>query len=244
MYRRCGSIALLLAVLSWGPGARAQATMMTGLGGPQGFGPACMPPNDDGSWPDDNVGLDLTPAFPSGLHFYTGSYTRGWVNNNGNLSFKSEIPTYTPNAFPGAPQPMIAPYWADVDTRDNNTCGDPGYPDGGGYPSGATCTMAPSNIVWWALSPGTMAITWNQVGVYSCHQTPVMSFQMILTAAGCSVMSADGGMAGTDFDIEFRYAQCDWEAGDASGGSGGFCPSGSVGTSCTPAQAGFDSAEM
>ena len=58
------------------------------------------------------TGLDLTPAFPKGLHFYSHSYTRAWINNNGSLSFNSAISTYTPNAFPGAPQPMIAPYWA------------------------------------------------------------------------------------------------------------------------------------
>lgn len=224
--------------------ARAAATLMTGLGGPQGYGTSCMPANDDGSWPAGAPGLDLTPAFPTGLHFYTGSYTTGWINNNGSLSFKSAISTYTPDAFPGAPQPMIAPYWADVDTRiTGTTCNAAGYPSGGGYPAGATCADPATDGVWWSLTPGQMVVTWDQVGFYSCHETPVMSFQMILTSAGCGFTAPDGGASGIDFDIEFRYAVCGWEAGDASGGSGGFCPAGSVGTTCTPAQAGFDSAE-
>jgi hypothetical protein len=225
--------------------APAQATLMSGLGGPVGYGTDCLPPNDDGSWPADNTGLDLTPAFPTGLHFYAGSYTRGWINNNGNLSFQSAIPTFTPDAFPGAPQPMIAPYWADVDTRDATTCDASGYPGGGGFPIGATCQNPTTDGVWWSLTPGQMVITWDHVGFFSCNTTPVMTFQMILTSAGCATMAPDGGVSGIDFDIEFRYANCGWEAGDASGGSAGFCAPGSVASGdCTPAQAGFDSAEM
>lgn len=239
----------LLASL-WSGEARAGATLMTGLGGPNGYGTSCMPPNDDGSWPEidaitpDPTGLDITPAFPKGLHFYTGNYTHAWINNNGNISFNAALSTFTPNAFPGAPQPMIAPYWADVDTRDATYCGNAGYPDAEGYPAGAMCMNPQTNGVWWSLTPGQMVVTWDSVGYYQCHPTPVMSFQMILTAAGCGdVVAPDGGVAGVDFDIEFRYATCGWEVGDASGGTDGFCPAGSVPPACNPAQAGFDSGE-
>jgi hypothetical protein len=244
------SLVAALVVAGWCGEARAAATLMTGLGGPKGYGSSCMPPNDDGSWPEidattpDPNGLDITPAFPKGLHFYAGNYARAWINNNGNVSFNSALPTFTPSAFPGALQPMIAPYWADVDTRNATQCMDPGYPNAAGYPAGAMCMNPQTNGVWWSLTPGQMVVTWDSVGVFQCHTTPIMSFQMILTAAGCSVIAPDGGVAGIDFDIEFRYATCGWEAGDASGGSGGFCPAGSVGSgSCTPAQAGFDSGE-
>jgi MYXO-CTERM domain-containing protein len=249
-------VAALLALTS-ARQAHAQATLVTGLGGPVGFGTSCMPPNDDGSWPPPlpdgtEPGLDLTPAFPSGLHFYSGSYTTAWINNNGNVSFKGALSTYTPNAFPGAPEPMIAPYWADVDTRQGAECLDPNYPNGAGYPAGATCTSGPeyssaptTNGVWWSLAPGRMVVTWDQVGYFACHPTPVMSFQMILTAVtACSSAGdagAEAGATGIDFDIQFRYNLCGWEAGDMSGGTGGFCPGG---PGCTPAQAGFDSAEV
>ncbi len=217
----------------------AGATLINGLGGPAGYGTNCMPPNDDGSWPAGSPGLDLTPAFPNGIQFYSGTYKTGWINNNGNLSFNSAINTYTPMAFPGAPQPMIAPYWADVDTRNASECADSSdYPSGGGYPAGATCMNPATNGVWWSLAPGQFVVTWDQVGYFECHPTPVMSFQMILSTAAC------GGMGGMDFDIEFRYNQCGWEAGDASGGMNGFCAAGTVPLSCTPAQAGFDSAQV
>lgn len=238
------SLAAALIVVAWCGEARAGATLMNGLGGPVGYGTSCMPANDDGSWPAGTPGLDITPAFPKGLHFYTGSYTTAWINNNGNISFNGALPTFTPDAFPGAPQPMIAPYWADVDTRDASFCDMNGYNDGQGYPAGAMCMNPATNGVWWSLTPGQMVVTWDQVGYYKCHTTPVMTFQMILTAAGCGdTIAPDGGVAGTDFDIEFRYNTCGWEAGDASIGVNGFCPPGSVGTTCTPAQAGFDSGE-
>ena len=43
------------------------------------------------------------------------------VNNNGLISFRTAVSTYTPEAFPlGGERRFIAPYWADVDTRPSN----------------------------------------------------------------------------------------------------------------------------
>ena len=40
------------------------------------------------------------------------------MNTNGVISFKDSVEEFTPVTFPTANgQPMIAPYWADVDTR-------------------------------------------------------------------------------------------------------------------------------
>lgn len=40
------------------------------------------------------------------------------VNNNGDLSFTTRVSTFTPQAFPlSGNLQLIAPYWADVDTR-------------------------------------------------------------------------------------------------------------------------------
>jgi MYXO-CTERM domain-containing protein len=206
---------------------------MSGLGGTVGYGTDCLPACDDCYWPD--TGLDITPAFPSGLHFYDGTYTTTYINNNGNISFLSGLSAFTPDAFPGASQPMIAPFWADVDTRDSSCTT--------GVGGGTTCGNPTSDGVWWSMAPGQFVVTWDHVGYFACHPTPSMSFQLILTSTGCTGSSADGGSTGTNFDIEFRYAECGWEVGEASGGTGGFCAAGTVGTTCTPAQAGFDSAE-
>jgi len=165
-----------------------------------GVGDGILPGNDDGS----SSSIPMGAAFPGGLTFFGGPYTQMFVNNNGNITFNEALGTYTPAAFPMATQPMIAPYWADVDTR------------GGGGPA--------NNSVFWHLAPGRMLITWHNVGYYSMGDELKMDFQLVITSA----VDAELG----DFDAEFRYNRCEWEAGNASGGSGGF--------GGTPAQAGFD----
>ena len=211
--------ALFVVVASSLPAA-AQAPLLGGLGGPADYGSTCLYPNDDGS----SSAIDITPAFPSGLRFFDRTHTQAFVNTNGNISFSGGVRTYTPNPFPVADQPMIAPYWADVDIRP---------PSGGEFGCGSgtpgTCDASPTNRqnqVYWHLEPGRMVVTWYETGYFSCNTDLQMSFQLILTAVpGC------GGAEG-DFDVEFRYNECGWETGDASGGTGGF--------GGTEAQAGFD----
>ncbi len=212
----------LLGLFAFANPAAAQTTLVSGLGGAAGYGTECLSPNDDGS--SDPV--DLRPAFPAGLHFYSGTYTAAYVNTNGNITFNDALSVYTPRAFPIASQPMIAPYWADVDIRPYPGCG--GYGSSTGSPGNGRCLNPRDNGVWWHLEPGRMIVTWDRVGYFACHGDRLMSFQLILTDA-----SACGGPG--DFDVEFRYNRCDWTTGDASGGSGGF--------GGTPAQAGFDAGD-
>ncbi len=179
------------------------------FGGPEGFGTNVLAINDDGS----SSALDLTGAFSGGLRFFGGPYTQFWVNNNGNITFSGGLSAFTARAFPVAARPMIAPYWADVDTRNR-----------GGL------AMETENRVYWHLEPGRLVVTWYNVGYYNEQNDKRMSFQLILTNA------LDCGSG--DFDVEFRYDRCEWTAGSASGGSGGLCASGS--SSCVSAQAGFD----
>jgi hypothetical protein len=218
--RRLACTALVVAALVASSGvAHAQATLLSGLGGVAGYGTECLSPNDDGS----SAAFGIAGAFPGGLHFFSNTHTTAYVNTNGNITFSGPVSTYTPNPFPVANQPMIAAYWGDVDIRllTNGTCSGS---------AGVTCTVCTpchnptENGVWWHLEPGRLIATWDRVGYFSCHNDKRMSFQIVLTAAAC-------GAAG-DFDVEFRYNRCDWETGDASGGSGGF--------GGTEAQAGFD----
>lgn len=213
---------LCLALLAFAVGgasvSSAQAPLLGGLGGPVDYGTNCLYRNDDGS----SSVVDLTPAFPAGLRFFTETHTQAYVNTNGNITFSGSLGTYTPRSFPIAEQPMIAPYWADVDIR---------TPDGSGLfgcTSGTSgvCDSTGDNSVWWHLEPGRMIVTWYDTGYFACHTDKRMSFQLILTAVpGC------GGSMG-DFDVEFRYNRCEWETGDASSGTDGF--------GGTEAQAGFD----
>jgi hypothetical protein len=66
--------------------------------------------------------------------------------------------------------------------------------------------------------------TWHNVGYFGSHVDRLNSFQIVLR--GGSEMDVG------QFEVEFRYARCEWTTGDASGGSGG--------RGGTPAQAGFD----
>lgn len=199
--------ALTVAVVSlFAPVAHA-APLLRSFGGPEGFGTNVLPSNDDGS----SAALDLTGAFSGGLRFFGGPYTEFFVNNNGNISFNDDIFAYTPDPFPVADQPMIAPYWGDVDTRNR------------------TDISAPTeNLVYWHLEPGRLVVTWYDVGYFNSMNDKRMSFQLILTNA------LDCGSG--DFDVEFRYETCEWTAGSASGGDDGLCTD----ADCTSAQAGFD----
>ena len=206
------AIVLSALTIAWlTPSAASAAPLYTGFGGPAGFGTGILNGNDDGSTPP----IDLTGAFSGGLRFYGGPYTQFWVNNNGNISFGNAIYTFTPNPFPIANQPMIAPYWADVDTRNRD---------------GLASTA--ENLVYYHLEPGRLVVTWYNVGYYSQHNEHRMSFQLILTNA------TDCGSG--DFDVEFRYDRCEWVSGGASGDTNGNGQCDAAETGCTAAQAGFD----
>lgn len=220
---------LLSTLFLWSAVASAQAPLLTGLGGERGYGETCLHRNDDGS----SSAIDLTPVFPAGLRFFDRTHTRVFVNTNGNITFGGALSTYTPNAFPVANQPMIAPFWADIDTR-----GNPSNP-GGCYPfeSSGTCSGG-DNSVWWDLDRENqrLIVTWHNGGYFSCNTDLRVNLQLILTA----VPSCGGGA--TDFDVEFRYNRCEWEAGDVSrGDSGDGSPTQPVnGFGGIEAQAGFD----
>lgn len=174
------------------------APLVNGLGGSAGFGEQSLARNDDGS----TGFIDVTSIFAGGLNFFGTTYNGFYINNNGNITFSSPLSTYTPSAITGnTSNPMIAVFFADVDTRATNVA-----PSAGGNSTG-------SNLLWWDFNSLTnsMTITWDDVGYYNQHGSPVNAFQMVLTAVG-----GDG-----DFDIEFFYESIDWTTGDASQGTGG-----------------------
>lgn len=162
-----------------------------------------LPANDDGY--TGLVSLGFT-ALING-----SNYTQTYVNNNGNITFNNPLGTYTPAAISsGSFGPIIAPFFADVDTRAL-----------GSLPvSYGSATLGGRNV---------FGVNYIDVGVYS-SQSIFNSFQMILTDRS--------DIAAGDFDIEFNYDQILWESGTASGASsGGLCLSTDVG--CVSALAGY-----
>ena len=162
------------------------APLLSGFGGPKGFGTNSVFRNDD-----SGVG---PIALPFAINFYGTTYTSYYANTNGNITFESVFGTFTPSFFPGATQPIIAPWWADVDTR-NPSSGDEG-------------------LVWYTNpDANTTVVTWNNVGVFNQLRPPTNNFQLVLRN-----LEPTTGTAG-DFSFEFRYDDLNWTTGQASGGN-------------------------
>jgi len=143
-----------------------------------------MPANDD----------SYTSEIPLQFNFsfYNQIFTSLYINNNGNLSFDSPYYNYTPYGFPVEGFPMVAPFWADVDTR--------------GIGSG---------LVYYKSEPHRFIVTWDNVGYYPNYTDKLNTFQVIIT-------DGTDPLIGIGNNVAFSYEQIQWTTGDASGGSGGF----------------------
>ncbi len=145
-----------------------------------------LPANDDGSTGQVSLGFS---ALINGT-----SYSQTYVNNNGNITFNSALGTFTPSAISaGSFGPIIAPFFADVDTR----------AAGSNPVTYDAATLNGRNV---------FGVNWINVGVFS-SQPIFNSFQLILTDRN------DVGAG--DFDIQFNYDTIVWEAGTASGAPAG-----------------------
>lgn len=155
---------------------------------------------DDGN----SVNVDLTGIFgAAGLNFFGSSYTSVWVNNNGNVTFGQSLSTYTPGGLTNAAGiPIIAPFWADVDTRGGTNL----PPTPGGNSTGANRVFYDVDV-----ANGIFTVTWDDVGYYSSATDKLNAFQLQFIKRG------DEG----NFDIVFRYENINWTTGNASGGAGG-----------------------
>ena len=145
--------------------------------------------NDDGS--TDSIALQ------SPIDFWGKRYERVWVNNNGNVTFDGPLWTYTPFELQAPTHAIIAPFFADVDTRG----------------SGSELVRYGWGTTTFAGRPA-FCVNWVDVGYYSSHFDKLNSFQLLL------VDRSD--IREGDFDIVFNYGTINWETGDASAGVNGF----------------------
>ncbi len=173
----------LLALAGGPPEAYAGAVDMAAA-----FQATTFPAHDDGATGAISLGFSA--------NFFGTTYTDAFVSNNGYLTFNHGQATYTPSGL-GASysgQPIIAPFFADVDTRGS----------GSGLTSYGTGTYAGHNA---------FGATWPSVGYFPSGTDKLNTFQVIL------VDRSDVGAG--DFDIYYNYDQIQWESGSASGGVGG-----------------------
>ncbi|UWQ19651.1 nidogen-like domain-containing protein [Jannaschia sp. M317] len=181
-------------------------TTRTGLGGPRGFGETELPRGDDGS-----QRLDLRAVFEAGFTLFGTRYAGNDAifNLNGTLSFGTGFAPY-PTAPDAAPnRALIAPFWADIDTRlDGET------PESGS--------------VWLDLDTAAdvVTITWDRVGAYRRDASVANIVQLQLHDRG-----------GGDLDVVFRYQSVTWTQGtalDDAGARAGIAGPGGVGSWITP----------
>jgi len=169
--------------------------LLDGYEGAAGYGNYAIQ-NGDGSFRRNDDGSSNSLALPFEVNFFGNTYNDFFINTNGNISFGSDLGEYTPQAFTGnstSLPPLIAPYWADVDTS-CTTCGE---------------------IYVAAPNADTAIITWSNVGHFDGNNNKTNNFQLVLH----NRESETGGSG--NFDIEFRYDRLEWTTGDASEGSGG-----------------------
>ncbi|WNO59946.1 nidogen-like domain-containing protein [Rheinheimera sp. MMS21-TC3] len=148
--------------------------------------------NDDGSTGPVSIGFSVD--------FFGLVFNDLFVNNNGNITFDSTLSAYTPFDLTSTGQQNIAPFFADVDTRNNRS-----------EVTYGTGTFSGFNA---------FGVNWVNVDYFASNQdhTNFNSFQLIL------VERSDFAVG--DFDIVFNYDNILWEAGTANdsdeNGLGGF----------------------
>ncbi len=147
-----------------------------------------MLPNDDNS--SSAIPLPFT------FQLFGQSYDTLYINNNGNVSFGASYVTFTSNPFPDSNYVMVAPFWADVDTR------------------GSGCSGSDGGHVWYKLTTTALYVNWDMVGYYGCNVDRHNSFQLIITDGTDPIVPTG--------NVSFCYHDMQWTTGTASGGVNGF----------------------
>ena len=166
----------------------------------------------------DDLATEVVLDFPFELFDLTfPAGTRAYINTNGVLSF--EGPEFFHGPLTGAfdPQPfpvreyMIAPFWADVDTRPQ---------EAGDQPHG---------YMWYRLSPteNTLSVIWDRVGYYLQQGNRRNTFQLVISDRSVATMGQNTN-SGNNNNVCFCYGDMEWTTGTASLGIDGF--GGSFGT--------------
>ena len=170
------SILLVLFVVIFGVMSTAQAVP---LGSFESFGSAAgdtlLSRNDDGSSSAQALTTDIT--------YFGIPYSSLHVNNNGNVTFDGAMSTFTPFNLTGTGRILVAPYFADVDTRPSNG-GYVWYGERGvGALTGASSTINTAFGGAFAATYGYVA-TWDHVGFYDENTNSLNTFQLSLLTDG------------------------------------------------------------
>jgi hypothetical protein len=154
-------------------GGIGNIVVMTGGGNANGAG-SLTGRNDDGFSGPINFGYTL--------NFFGNNYTQFFANNNGNMSFGAGISAFIPTGPTGALQPVISPWFGDVDTR--------------GALSGVLHLR--QDIA------NETILTWDHVGFYNAHDDALNNFQLVVRGPDYVIPVGEGS-------IGFFYGNMPWE---------------------------------
>ena len=132
---------------------------------------------------------NLLATLPFAINFFGSTNTSLYVNNNGNVTFDGQNSAYLPGDLASLGKKIIAPYWADVDTRNTNS----------------DVVRFGTNVVDGHLAFG---VGWVNVGYFRMNADRLLSCQLVI------IDRSD--LATNDFDMEFNYDRVEWEWGEAS----------------------------
>ncbi|MEE8107282.1 MAG: nidogen-like domain-containing protein [Planctomycetota bacterium] len=184
--RISGTLALVAALVLVATDAQADPVRANA-----GFNASTLGPIDDAPSAFTPIGFTVD--------FFGTNYSSLFVNNNGNVTFDAALPAFTPFPLLTTSRVIIAPFFADVDTR-----------------TGGVVTYGTDTVDGHA----AFGVNWLDVNhfLHFLSGPERNSFQLVL------IDRSD--IAAGDFDIEFNYRSIEWEAGFGSGadtfGIGGF----------------------
>ena len=162
-----------------------------------GFNGISMSREDDHTYPQYAVpgveGNALKVDLGFTINFFGNLYDQCYVNNNGNISFDLPFKIFTPQPLGILATKIVAPFWADVDTR-NEVSGVSRFTSGGELVDNRSA----------------FGVTYEDVGYFNRYGDKLNSFQLII------VERYDTGA--NNFDIEFNYNKVLWDTTTSSEG--------------------------
>jgi hypothetical protein len=143
-----------------------------------------------GAYPEDepeechyNDDLSSSADLDFLFNFFGTMYDKIYINNNGNLSFERAYGDYDPTGFPSTDFKMVAPFWADVDTRSQ------------------------IGRVWKKKLPGNaFALAWDHVGYFPSQGDLRNTFQVVISDG----TNAEMGLGN---NVCFCYEDMQWTTG-------------------------------
>ena len=139
---------------------------------------------------DDGSSGQIT--LPFNFNFYGDAYNSVFINNNGNITFGGAFGSFSSTGFPNANNVMIAPFWADVDTRG-------------------------SGQVWYKVTATALYVNWVDVGYFSSQSDKVNTFQVIITNGSDPILGVGNNVGLCYQDMQWSTGN----ASGGSGGFGG-----------------------